>query len=93
MSRGGVDAGRGHELVPDLDAGRGRIVELLDRAVESVLQIVGEGRQTDDVVEGLGRQARLVSQPTLGGLVLAINIAVYTIWLRRRRMRQDPLNG
>ena len=47
-----------------------QLLELLDRAVEPVLQIVGEGRQTDDVVECLGRQMRLVSQPTLGGLVL-----------------------
>jgi hypothetical protein len=36
-----------------------------------VLQIVGECREADGVVEGLGRQARLVSQPTLGSLVLA----------------------
>jgi hypothetical protein len=38
---------------------------------------------------GLTREIQLV----LGGLVLAINIAVYTIWLRRRRARRDPLNG
>ncbi len=54
----------------ELSSARPQLLELLDRAVESVLQIVGEGRQTDDVVECLGRQMRLVSQPTLGGLVL-----------------------
>ena len=38
---------------------------------------------------GLTREIQLV----LGGLVIAINIAVYTIWLRRRRLRRDVLTG
>ena len=38
---------------------------------------------------GLTREIQLV----LGGLVLAINIAVYTIWLRRRRLHRDVLTG
>jgi hypothetical protein len=57
----------------ELSSARPQLLKFLDRAVESVLQIGGEGRQTDDVVECLGRQMRLVSQPTLGGLVLAAN--------------------
>ena len=38
---------------------------------------------------GLTREIQLI----LGGLVLAINIAVYTIWLRRRRLRRDVRIG
>ncbi|MET0580188.1 MAG: hypothetical protein ABW122_16135 [Ilumatobacteraceae bacterium] len=47
-----------------------QVLDLVRRRSELTLQIVGKGRQVDDVVELVGCHGRPVAQPALGGLVL-----------------------